>query len=264
MLDSKLNFNHHVSALYTKVARQLNALAIISRFLSTSSRMIIYNSFINSNFNYCPIVWHFCGKTNGDKIEKIQERALRIIFRNYDSRYPELLRGARAYTMLDKRLRSRLLHVFKPLKGMHAKSLNDMYSVKQLNYSMRRSVKLVQPQRTANIVGLKTVTYLGAKLWNDNVVLCDELWNEDFLTFKRTVNDPNLDIITHDDFQYLWNLTSALLCIFFLAFLLFSPSLVEYKFQYLFSMNELWRILWDNFSDLSLNFIYIANLSQMF
>ena len=70
--------------------------------------MIIYNSFINSNFNYCPIVWHFCGKKNGDKIEKIQERALRMINRNYDSLYPELLRDAGAYTMLEKRLRSML------------------------------------------------------------------------------------------------------------------------------------------------------------
>ena len=68
MLDSKLNFNHHVSAICTKAARQLNSLTRISRFLSTSSRMIICNSFINSSFNYCPIVWHFCGKNNGDKI----------------------------------------------------------------------------------------------------------------------------------------------------------------------------------------------------
>ena len=92
---------------------------------------------------------------------------------------------------------------------MNAKCLNDMYSVKQLNYSMRQPVKLVQPQRKTTTAGLKTVSYLGAKLWNDNVVLCNELWNEDFLTFKRTVNDTNLDIITHDDFQCLWNLTSA-------------------------------------------------------
>ena len=167
--------------------------------------------------------------------------------------------------MLDKRLRSMLLHVFKSLNGMNAKCLNDMYSVKQLNYSMRQSVKLAQPQRKTTTAGLKTVSYLGAKLWNDNVVLCNELWNEDFLTFKRTVNDPNLDIITHDDFQYLWNITSApLMHVSLLAFLLFSPSLVEYKFQYLFSMNELWRILWNNFSDLSLKFVYIVNLSQIF
>ena len=165
----------------------------------------------------------FLWKKNGDKIEKIQERALRIIYRNYDSLYPELLRDAGAYTMLDKRLRSMLLHVFKLLKGMNAKCLNDMYSVKQLNYSMPRSVKLVQPQRKTTTAGLKTVSYLGAKLWNDNVVLCNELWNEDFLTFKRTVNDPNLEIITHDDFQYLWNLTSTpLMHIFSSLFIVFS------------------------------------------
>ena len=35
-----------------------------------------------SNFNYCPIVWHFCGETNTRKIEKIQVRALRFILRN--------------------------------------------------------------------------------------------------------------------------------------------------------------------------------------
>ena len=171
--------------------------------------------------------------------------------------------------MLDKRLRSMLLHVFKSLKGMNAKCLNDMYSAKQLNYSMRRCVKLVEPQRKTTTAGLKTVSYLGAKLWNDNAVLCNEFWNEDFLTFKRTVNDPNLDIITHDDFQYLWNLTSVpLMHISFLAFLLFLPSLVEYKFQYLFSVNELWRILWDNFQRLSIEFrIYsklVANILRIF
>ena len=61
-LDNKLNFSHRVSVICTKVARQLNALARISMFLSTTSRMIICNSFINSNFNYCPLVWHFSGK----------------------------------------------------------------------------------------------------------------------------------------------------------------------------------------------------------
>ena len=210
-LDNKLNFSHHVSVICTKAARQLNALARISGFLSTTSRMIIYNSFINSNFNYCPLVWHFCGKKNGDKIEKIQERALRIIYRNYDNLYPELLREARTYTMTDNRLRSMLLHVFKSLKGMNAKCLNDMFSVKQNKYSMRQAGKSVQPRRKTTTVGLKTVSYLGAKLWNDNAVLCNELWNEDFLTFKHIINYSNLDIIIYDEFQYLWKLTSVLL-----------------------------------------------------
>ena len=116
------------------------------------------------------------GKRMVTKLKKIKGE-LWIIYRNYDSLYSELLRDAVAYTMLDKRLRSMLLHVFKSLKGMNAKCLNNMYSAKQLYYSRRLSVKLVQPQRKKHTIGLKTVSYLGAKLWNDNAVLCNELWN---------------------------------------------------------------------------------------
>ena len=86
-----------------------------------------------------------------------------------------------------------------------------MFSVKQNKYSMPQAVKLVQLRRKTTIVSLKTVSYLGAKLWNDNAVLCSELWNEDFLTFKHIINDSNLDIIIYDEFQYLWKLTSVLL-----------------------------------------------------
>ena len=53
------------------------------------------------------------------------------------------------------------------------------------------------------------------------------------------VNDSNLDIITYDDFQYLRNYTSApLISVFLLAILLFSPSEIQFKFQYLFVMIE--------------------------
>ena len=113
--------------------------------------------------------------------------------------------------MTDKWLRSMLLHVFKSLKGMNAKCLNDMFSVRQIKYSMRPAVKLVQPRRKTTTVGLETVSYLGAKLWNDNAVLCNELWNGDSLTFKHIINDSNLDIIIYDEFQYLWKFTSVLL-----------------------------------------------------
>ena len=75
-----------------------------------------------------------------------------------------------------------------------------MFSVKQINYSMRQAVTFVQPRRKTTTVGLNTVSYLGAKLWNDDAVLCSELWNEDFLTFTHIVNDSNHSIC---DFQYL-------------------------------------------------------------
>ena len=148
-----------------------------------------------------------------------------------------------------------LLHVFKSLKCMNAKCLNDMFSVKQINYSMRQAVELVQPRRKTTTVGLKTVSYLGAKLWNDNAVLCNELWNEDFLTFKHTINDSNFNIIIYDDFQYSWKPTSVLLILFCrLTTVLFYPSS---SFNTCSSI-ELWMILWNIFNNLSLTLLYMC------
>ena len=38
--------------------------ARISQYLNPNSRRAIHHSFIDSNFSYCPLVWHFSGETN--------------------------------------------------------------------------------------------------------------------------------------------------------------------------------------------------------
>ena len=95
VIDCRLNFTLHISSGYKKADRQLNALARISNYLDVSARRMIYNSFVASNFNYCPHVWHFCGVSNSNKMEKIQEeRCLRIVYKDYDSSYDRLLEMA--------------------------------------------------------------------------------------------------------------------------------------------------------------------------
>ena len=69
-IDFQLNFNEHVSNICKKASRQLNVLKRIGIHLTKLGKFTIYYSFIMSNFNYCPLVWHFCGETNTQKIEK--------------------------------------------------------------------------------------------------------------------------------------------------------------------------------------------------
>ena len=73
-IDFMLRFDDHVSEICKKASKQLAVLKRLGRFLTKQGKMTIYNSFIVSNFNYCPLAWHF-----SNKIEKIQERALRFI-----------------------------------------------------------------------------------------------------------------------------------------------------------------------------------------
>ena len=89
-IDNSLTFNTHISNLCKKAASQLNVLKRLSRFMGYNERRIIMQSFILSNFNYCALIWHFCSESNTAKIEKIQERALRLVLEDYISDYSTL------------------------------------------------------------------------------------------------------------------------------------------------------------------------------
>ena len=56
-IDGKLNFNLYISKICKSAANQLNALIRLKQFLSFHSKEVLINSYIISNFNYCPLVW---------------------------------------------------------------------------------------------------------------------------------------------------------------------------------------------------------------
>ena len=73
---NKLSFKKHISTLFKKASNQLNAISRIQKFMDFKEKEILLNRFVYSNFNYCPLVWHFCSAKSVKEIEKIQERAL--------------------------------------------------------------------------------------------------------------------------------------------------------------------------------------------
>ena len=72
-------FNKHIADLCKKAASQLNVLKRLSRSMGHTERKLIMQAFTLMNFNYCPLIRHFCSESNTAKIAKIQERALRLV-----------------------------------------------------------------------------------------------------------------------------------------------------------------------------------------
>ena len=70
-VDNKLCFEQHISTLCKKASNQLNAIGRIQKYMGFKVKEILLNSFVHSNFNYCPLVWHFCSSKSLNKIEKI-------------------------------------------------------------------------------------------------------------------------------------------------------------------------------------------------
>ena len=56
-IDSQLNFNMQINNICKSAANQLNALIRLNCFLRIDEKKVLVNSFVLSNFNYCPLVW---------------------------------------------------------------------------------------------------------------------------------------------------------------------------------------------------------------
>ena len=185
-IDKQLHFNEHISLCCTKAARQLNAFARISKYLNLNSRRAIHHRFIASNISYCPLVWHFCGKANNAKLEKIQERSLRILCIDYTSSYEELLRNTGLSTLLLNRLKCLLLETFKTIRHINAECLHGIFKTHVVPYELRTK-NLVQPERKSTTYGLRSFSYLGARLWNNLVKDYPFLCEIDYVDFEEFV-----------------------------------------------------------------------------
>ena len=79
-IDNTLSFDKHISDLCKKASNQLNAIGRIQKYMGLKKKEVLLNSFVLCNCNYCPLVWHFYSSKSLKKIEKIQERAIRILY----------------------------------------------------------------------------------------------------------------------------------------------------------------------------------------
>ena len=138
-IDYQLNFDIHISSICRKASQQLNILKRLGRYLDRLSKLTIFHTFILSNFNFCPLAWHFCTDKNSKKLEKVQERALRFVYDDYTSSYINLLEKALVPSLQIRRIRTMALETYKIVNKLAPVCLRDLVNVKNSKYAFRYS-----------------------------------------------------------------------------------------------------------------------------
>ena len=70
-IDNRLTFKDHINILCRRAYYKLHALRRIRKYLTLEESELLYNAFINNQFNYASIIWMFCRKQDSLEIEKI-------------------------------------------------------------------------------------------------------------------------------------------------------------------------------------------------
>ena len=168
-IDHELTFNRHISKICKSVANQLNALRRLKQFLSFHAKEVLINSYIISNFNYCPLVWMFSSTQSLNKIGNLQKRALRLLYDDFEASYEDLLSKGRKPKMNVRRLRTLCVEIYKTLNDLNPSFMKNIFKLKinAREYRDKYKLNLDIPKWNQKTLGYKSLKVLGPKIWKN-------------------------------------------------------------------------------------------------
>ena len=185
-LDIKFDFAAYISKLCKKAASELNSIKRLKRHFDIESKKTLARSFVLSQFNYCPLVWHFCGTSSIHKLERIQERTLRFVFNDYVTEYNQLLELNGESTLYLKRVRIMAQQVYKAINNQSPKYVRDLLSERNNRYSNRRPLNLYIPRVNQRKFGYRSYYFEAPTVWNSLPLEIRKA--EYFHEFKQLIN----------------------------------------------------------------------------
>ena len=166
-LDSQLSFTNHINGICTKAGRNLNVLKRVAKSLPTKVKLQLYSTYITCHFNFCPLVWHFCGQSNTDKLERIQYRALRFVYDDYESDYNCLLAKAKMPNLELARQRAMCTQVFKCIHNHAPQYMSNLLQLQDKDvHNTRSAMALIQQHYGSVRYGQKTLKCYATHLWH--------------------------------------------------------------------------------------------------
>ena len=93
------------------------------------------NAFFNSQFNYCPLVWICCNRSLNNKINRLHERCLRIVYNDKKSNFNEVLVKDSSISIHHQNLQKLAVEMFKASRGLSLDIVNELFQLgEQITY----------------------------------------------------------------------------------------------------------------------------------
>ena len=134
--------------------------------------ILICNAVVLSNFNYCPLIWLFSTKAANNEINRTHKRALRILLKDYDSSFDELLEKSESVKIHDQNLQKLMIEIYKTMKNVNPSYIWEFHERKVVKYDLRTKNLCRLPKTRTTKFGIESLSFRGSVLWNS---LCDTI-----------------------------------------------------------------------------------------
>ena len=162
-------WDEHTKALRSRISRSLGFIKYAKKLLPKDTLSQVYRSIVEPHFRYCCSEWGSCGDSRLLMLQKLQNRAARIVTNSsYDATAAHLIIELKLPTVHDMIEQETATIVFKSISGLaptHLSTLFTRNSTRNMVNLRNCETDLLAPRmKTSN--GQKAFSFRGPKVWN--------------------------------------------------------------------------------------------------
>ena len=187
-VDENLCWKSNTDSICKKISCGIYALKRIKEYVDKKTLVSVYNAIIQPYFSYCCEVWNTFGETQSTRLQKLHNRAARVIASVPNEVDQQTVLNILGWEPLkEQRVKAKAKTMFKTLNIMGPNCLKELFTFKKeiLNRSLRNSSSTIRlPKPNTNNMK-KSFMYDGASIWNS---LPKKIRESDSLSsFKRKI-----------------------------------------------------------------------------
>ena len=168
-IDNKLKWKDHIKAVASKVTRAISMVRHSTKFLPKHTLKMLYQGLVEPHFRFCCSVWGECGVTTRCTLEKLQNRAIRIITDSpYDEPAKPILRQLRLPSIAEMIRQESAGMVYKAINSQAPAYLSSLFNrISAVMSRMLRNSNLnLRPPRMKTKCGQNSFAYRESMIWN--------------------------------------------------------------------------------------------------
>lgn len=168
-IDRSLDWKEQIKAISSKVSRALGFLKHGKSFLPKDTLQTIYTGIVEPHFRYCCSVWGCAGLTEINHLQKLQNRAARIMTNSsFDAPSKPIIERLGWNTIQDLIENESQTMVFKSLNGLAPEYLCGLFTknCEHSSYTLRNTENDLRLPLKKTTGGQKSFSFRGAKTWN--------------------------------------------------------------------------------------------------
>ena len=163
-IDRNLNFNEYVSSLCRKVGNKLSVLARLSNFMSFKQSCILLKNFVESQFGYCPFIWMFHSRRVNNKINHLNKRSFRIVYKYSYRSYVDLLAKGKSFTVHQTNIQSLAIELFKFKRNLSNVIMCNILKARTQTYNLQLKEDFVRDCVNTRRYDLHSLSYFASEV----------------------------------------------------------------------------------------------------